>query len=416
MTIRQLISAFLKVFNIIIVIILTGLAVYLSKNIFVEYAAKDTSFSQSEIPVTEQDSPTIVFGFWPLKETNYTEEVPYMAYEQFELGKDFEVCFGIEEGYNTIERINLTLNSDNLRLSHGNIGEVNFTKLVTKYGDNYKISANLINVKDPYMASLKINFNKNIPDEKLPDIEVSFSTESAAYGVTMWDWLDGDRISVTPVIGIQDVSIRPQKIVKLNNCEENNTFYKCFNKASQAQNYSRCPRKCSAVSTISNSIPVCKTTEEFVCAYEIAKEVKSSDLCLHQCSKTHYKLFKSVYTENTDSENAKRNVQINYVIPLKVMSIEKEYLINDFIGMLGSIGGTLGMFIGFSFLGVISSMLEYLQKFMDYLFVKKNNNKVIEVKEGTNNYEIIIEELIDECKRRVLEELKSQNSKQNLYQ
>ena len=200
-------QGYFKVLNIIIYVILTALAIYLSEEILVQYAAKDTGFSQSETVVEEDDSPTLVFGFWPLKETNYSEDVPYMAYEQLELGKDFEVSFGIEEGYNTIERINLTLNSDNLRLSHGNIGEVNFTKLVTKYGDNYKISANLINVKDPYMASLKINFNKNIPDEKLPDIEVSFSTESAAYGVTMWDWLDGDRISVTPVIGIQDGSI-----------------------------------------------------------------------------------------------------------------------------------------------------------------------------------------------------------------
>ena len=406
MTIQQLISAFLKVFNIIIVIILTGLAVYLSKNILVQYAAKDTSFSQSEIQVTEQDSPTIVFGFWPLKETNYSEEVPYMAYEQLELGKDFEVSFGIEEGYNTIERINLTLNNNNLRLSHGNIGKVGFTKMITKYGDNYKISGNLINIKDPYMASVKIDFNKNIPDEKLPDIEVSFTTESASYGVTMWDWLDGDRISVAPLIGSQDVFIRPQKKYKLNNCNDNQTFYQCFDKELQSQDYSNCSRKCSAVSTISNSIPICKTTEEFLCAYEIAKKVKSSDLCQHQCSKTHYKLFKSVYTENTDSENAKRNLQINYVIPLKVMNIEKEYLINDFIKMLGSIGGTLGMFIGFSFLGVISTMLQYLQKCMDYLGFKKYNNNVTEIK-GSKDKEIIMEELIEECKRRVLEELKS---------
>ena len=72
---------FFKVLNICIFIILTVLAVYLSDEILVQYAAKDTSFSQSEIQVTEEDSPTVVFGFWPLKETNYSEEVPYMAYE-----------------------------------------------------------------------------------------------------------------------------------------------------------------------------------------------------------------------------------------------------------------------------------------------------------------------------------------------
>ena len=67
------------------------------------------------------------------------------------------------------------MKNDNLRLSHGDIGKVNFTKLLTKYGNNYQISANLINVKPPYQASVKININKDIPDDKLPDIQVSFS-------------------------------------------------------------------------------------------------------------------------------------------------------------------------------------------------------------------------------------------------
>ena len=64
------------------------------------------------------------------------------------------------------------------------------------------------------------------------------------------------------------------------------------------------------------------------------------------------------------------------------MTIQKEYLIHDFIGMLGSIGGTLGMFISFSFLVVISSLMEYLQKLMDYLSFKKNRDNVIQIKEA----------------------------------
>jgi len=396
-----------KLLNICIFSILTALAIYFSEEILVQYTAKDTSFSQSEIKVTEKDSPTFVFGFWPLKVTNYSENVPYMAYQQFELGKDFEVHFGIIEGYNDVERIRLDLKNDNLRLSHANIGKVNFTKLLTKYGNNYQISANLVNVKLPYQASVKIDINNNIPDDKLPDIQVSFSTKSASYGVTMWDWLDGDNILVNPVIGYQDVLIRPEKIVKLNDCNKNQMFYECFEEALLLHDYSHCPRKCSAISTISNSIPICETTEEFICAYEIAKKVKNSALCQHKCSKTHYKLSKSIYTENTTTANAKRNVQINYLIPLKDMTIQKEYLIHDFIGMLGSIGGTLGMFIGFSFLGVISSMMEYLQKFIHYW---KNKNNVIQIKESPKDSEKIMEELIDEFRKRMLEESTSDKS------
>ena len=43
-------------------------------------------------------------------------------------------------------------------------------------------------------------------------------------------------------------------------------------------------------------------------------------------------------------------------------NIFEEYLIYDTMGMIGSVGGTMGMFIGFSMTGVISSAIGYLRK------------------------------------------------------
>ena len=165
MTLKGLVDNFFKVIHVTITIVLTLLAIYLSEEIWVQYAAKDTSFSQSEIKVEEADSPTLVFGFWPLKETNYPDEVPYMAYEQLELGKDFKVRFGIIEGYDIVETIELAEDKDNLEISFGEIGKVNFSKLLTIYGNYYKISANLLNVKNPYSAFVKIDFSKGILDD-----------------------------------------------------------------------------------------------------------------------------------------------------------------------------------------------------------------------------------------------------------
>ena len=42
--------------------------------------------------------------------------------------------------------------------------------------------------------------------------------------------------------------------------------------------------------------------------------------------------------------------------------VYEEYLIFDAIGMIGSVGGTLGMFIGFSMIGVISWIFRHLKK------------------------------------------------------
>ena len=68
------------------------------------------------------------------------------------------------------------------------------------------------------------------------------------------------------------------------------------------------------------------------------------------------------------------------------------------------------MFIGFSFLGLISNMLEYLQKFMYDTYLKKNKNNVIQVKEAANESAKIMEESINEFRGRMLEESTSDKS------
>ena len=57
----------------------------------------------------------------------------------------------------------------------------------------------------------------------------------------------------------------------------------------------------------------------------------------------------------------------SYTFMRTSVAIHEEYLIYDSIGMLGSIGGTLGMCIGFSFVGLISVLLSYLQILINYL-------------------------------------------------
>ena len=47
------------------------------------------SNSQKNWLDSEDVSPTIIFGFWPLKQMNYPRDVQYQAYQQWELGKDF---------------------------------------------------------------------------------------------------------------------------------------------------------------------------------------------------------------------------------------------------------------------------------------------------------------------------------------
>ena len=43
------------------------------------------------------------------------------------------------------------------------------------------------------------------------------------------------------------------------------------------------------------------------------------------------------------------------------MKVQEEYLIYDEVGLIGSVGGTFGMFIGFSFANIVSLILNQIQ-------------------------------------------------------
>ena len=67
--------------------------------------------------------------------------------------------------------------------------------------------------------------------------------------------------------------------------------------------------------------------------------------------------------------NAKKTVTLEYSFaPPFMTSVQQEYLIFDVTGMIGSVGGTLGMCIGFSFSGVTTKVLDFIKaRILKYL-------------------------------------------------
>ena len=58
------------------------------------------------------------------------------------------------------------------------------------------------------------------------------------------------------------------------------------------------------------------------------------------------------------------------------MKVEEEFLIHDFVAMLSSIGGTLGMCIGFSFVGLTSFVLGHVQNLIGNFLGKRSNFEI----------------------------------------
>ena len=139
--------------------------------------------------------------------------------------------------------------------------------------------------------------------------------------------------------------------------------------------YDKCPRKCFSVSTYLNATPICETVEEFHCSHEITQKLKDNSKCLSACTEVDFTLEYN-YQEDLDKPNAYRNITFAYKIANPKVKVEEEYLVQDFVGMLGSIGGTLGLFIGFSFLGGSSYFLQRLQIALEGVATRISNKDI----------------------------------------
>ena len=83
--------------------------------------------------------------------------------------------------------------------------------------------------------------------------------------------------------------------------------------------------------------------------------------CPKPCSILEYSGKLYYWELKYENPNNTMTIYLRFQSP-EVLTIYEEYLIYDFNGMLGSIGGTLGMFVGFSFSSVIEIFINLLKR------------------------------------------------------
>ena len=80
--------------------------------------------------------------------------------------------------------------------------------------------------------------------------------------------------------------------------------------------------------------------------------------CNSSCTQYQYEGQTSFYLEQI---NVSHEVMFSYVFPSNEIQVFEEYLMFGINDLIGTVGGHSGLFIGFSFFGFISTILDYIR-------------------------------------------------------
>ena len=335
------------------------------------YLSRKTSFSQYEEISNKRPVVSIVLFV-------NSEVKPVFQYETHLI---FQYCPTYKTWTPSCKMLQLGEN-------HFKIKEINKTETVflerTDYENAFRIIPQTNLLDEKAKAFIDVVSLKQL---STVDFRVNFYLTSLenSLGYIFGKWNDGEylRYEMEKNSAYYFI-IKPEKYYYLpqtSKCQQE-SYHQCLALELEKLDFNQtsCIKKCtpSIFSYGNNSTSICQNLEEHECAKNVVESIidnsivnystkpKFASRCKHSCEilqysgmeiknrkKQHYlpDLYdvRQFYYEFANSENK--------------MKAYQEYLIHDAMGMIGSVGGTLGMFIGFSMTGVISWTISYLKKF-----------------------------------------------------
>ena len=148
------------------------------------------------------------------------------------------------------------------------------------------------------------------------------------------------------------------------------SFYACAAREVISSNFEgwnwNCTKNCFPSTLISSGALdkkyACEDYEQEVCSYYSFHTYKAN--CSKPCSIVQYNgkidLWESWLTWDSNLNESRFAIHLRFGPPL-TSTLYEEYLIHDLFGTIGSVGGTLGIFIGFSFSGVLGLITSFFK-------------------------------------------------------
>ena len=239
----------------------------------------------------------------------------------------------------------------------------------------------------PYVDYLTVLVAKNstLNKDKIDEVMVQISSND-----TFPTIMDSAPAIDNEVISMEFDLQNKDKLLFIDYSEENTeyisdcsemAFFKCWATKIQESEEFKCPKKCVALAyqsmmdTIDHNLSTCETDTEQYCmvgpeGLETIMKLKSN--CQKQCKNKGSKLVirKSEYAYPHQLGSIQIAVELR-ILPEIVYF--KEYLIFDELGMLVSIGGSLGLFLGFSLFDTLCLIVDFI--------LRKVSNQVTKRKE-----------------------------------
>ena len=356
---------FFQLIERIIFITLSIASFFIAREVLWKFQSSDSSFTTTEIPITNKPAITICL---PYQFQNYTYGTDFNISKYFFLNDyvNKKNEFILKEGENLLDQ------------------KITLTKIFTvHYGACYVIVSKVIGKKSGFTEVMKVSIKENNSENQLPQLQIYFTSEDNSYGITGAYWVDGEILSFQmnaqqryTALGIKEEKY--QRLKDKSPCRDE-PFHNCYGSRFLKKSFEECPKKClahsipKAVAQVKDN-PICEAkSEAWNCSFKVGlrllRTLLANGTCLERsCTLIQYDgkiVFEESHPESPLVHPNSRS--FSYSFMRTSVAIHEEYLIYDFIGMLGSIGGTLGMCIGFSFVSLSSVLLFYLQILIDYL-------------------------------------------------
>jgi hypothetical protein len=237
-------------------------------------------------------------------------------------------------------------------------------KMYSKYdGLCYTIASNYSQMSDQYVK-IGLKLNESISVNKIPSsINGVLSTPEERYGSVFGKWTGTLPFSFILTFG-QMTTLMIEKHVTnrlVNSASEPCTHYKntaysaCFGTwyiAELINSSQVCENPCKLASLQNfyelmpnNTIPKCLTVKDHNCMWQHRFISKENQDCKPACSVTNY-VGSAKENEIGDSDTF---AHLGIVFITTSVTKNDEYLIYDIYSFVGSVGGYMGLFIGFSF-------------------------------------------------------------------